>query len=330
MKRTKWLFSTIGKRGYIADYLRDADPLAHITGSGSTKFTPGFTSCNETALMPDIASPEYLDAVRRVVREREINAILSFTDPDVAALSTIREELTAAGVRCFFPGRDVATMGFDKLETAKWTAQHGVTAPRTAADPQVALERIGLPLIRKPRFGSASVGVSVIRHANDLFPACHDERDYIYQDFIEGEEVNIELCGDLEGRPIGVSAWKKLLSRNGETELAVTVRRDDLIAHGLRLGELAQVIGPCDVDVIDRGGELFLIEFNMRFGGGYPVSHLAGAGFLELLVRVERGEHPPLDTGFAGDIFMMKTLRPFGGPMSAAEGIFLTRHQYRH
>jgi carbamoyl-phosphate synthase large subunit len=112
------------------------------------------------------------------------------------------------------------------------------------------------------------------------------------------------------------------------------VRRPELIAYGLELGKKAAVPGPCDIDVIDRDGRLFLIEFNMRFGGGYPVSQLADARFLEKLVRVRRGERPALHTGFAGDIFMMKTLQPFGGRLDEAGRTFrmedFTRHTTKH
>lgn len=319
--KTNWLFSTIGKRAYIADYLREADPHVHIVGSGKTEFTPGFTSCDETVLMPDIASPGYRDAVRRLVATHHIDAILSFSDPDVAALSTMRAELAAGGVSCFFPGPELARMGYDKLETAGWASLRGIAVPATLVDPRRAIETLGLPLIRKPRFGSASIGVAIVRHERDLLPPQHDTTEYIYQEFIAGEEVNVEICGDLSGRPMGVSAWKKLLSRNGETELAVTQRRQDLIDYGIDLAEKARIIGPCDVDIIDREGRLFLIEFNMRFGGGYPVSHLAGAAFPELLIRAQRGEQPALHTSFAGDIFMMKTLRPFGGPLHQVDAL---------
>ena len=327
--KTNWLFSTIGKRAYIADYFREADPNVHIIGSGKTEFTPGFTGCDETVLMPDIDSPGYLAAVRRLVSSHRIGAILSFSDPDVAALSSIRAELTAAGVSCFFPGPDLARMGFDKLETAAWAARNGIAAPRTFLSAQEALETVGLPLIRKPRFGSASIGVATIRHERDLLPPQHDTTEYIYQELIAGEEVNVEICGDLAGCPMAVSVWRKLLSRNGETELAVTTRRQDLIDYALDLARRALIIGPCDVDIIDRDGRLFLIEFNMRFGGGYPVSHLAGAAFPELLVRAQKGEQPALHTEFAGDIFMMKTLRPFGGPLNQADALLLLKASFR-
>jgi len=325
--RTNWLLSTIGKRGYIADYLREADPDIYIVGSGNVMFTPGFTSCDESVLLPEIADPGYLDAVRELVPSRKIDAILSLSDPDVAALSHLRSELTAQGVKCFFPDADTARIGFDKLETARWAAANGVRVPRTFSDAGEALRRVGLPLIRKPRFGSGSAGVSVIRDEVELVLGHHDSTEYLYQELIVGEEVNIELCSDLVGRPMGVSCWRKLISRNGETELAVTIRRQELIDLGLRLAERLAIVGPCDVDVIDRKGELFLIEFNMRFGGGYPVSQLAGAGFPELLVRAQRGERPVWRTDFEEDIFMMKTLRPFGGRMDQAAAKFLLENR---
>lgn len=321
----RWLFSTIGKRGYIADYLRQSDPQAYIVGTGDNLFAPGFASCDQSVLLPSIRDSRYLSQVSELVSKHKINAILSFTDPDVAALSTIRAELSSRGVACFFPEPDTALFGFDKLETFRWAQENGVSVPHTTADPEKALSEFRFPLIRKPRFGSASVGVSVIQNADELLPAKEDSTEYIYQERIVGQEVNLELCGDLNGRVMGVSTWRKLISRNGETQLAITTRREDLIEMALSLGEKARIVGPCDIDIIDQDGKLFLIEFNMRFGGGYPVSHFAGANFLGLLVQAQRGETPPLHTGFLDEIFMMKSLQPFGGPLGQAANFFHTQ-----
>ena len=318
----RWMFSTIGKRGYIADYLRQADPQAYIVGTGDSIFAPGFASCDQSVLLPSIRDSRYLSQVSELVSTLKINAILSFTDPDVAALSTIRTELSSRGVTCFFPDPDTTLFGFDKLETFRWAQKNGVSVPHTTTDPETARSELRFPLIRKPRFGSASVGVSIIQHAAELLPPKEDTTEYIYQELIAGQEVNIELCSDLNGRVMSVSAWRKLLSRNGETQLAITTRRKDLIETALSLGEKARIVGPCDIDIIDRDGQLFLIEFNMRFGGGYPVSHFAKANFLELLVQVQRGETPPLHTGFLDEIFMMKSIQPFGGPVGQAADFF--------
>ena len=185
--RSTWLLSTIGKRGYIADYLRQADPDIYIIGSGNVVFTPGFTSCDKSILMPEIASPGYRDAVRALVSSRNVNAILSLSDPDVAALSLLRPELAAQGISCFFPDAETVTIGFDKLETARWPIANGVSAPRTFRNPLTAIQAVGLPLIQKPRFGSGSAGVAIIRHQRDLALPQHDSTEYIYQELIVGQ-----------------------------------------------------------------------------------------------------------------------------------------------
>ena len=324
----RWLLSTIGKRGYVADYLREADPHAHIIGTGSTMYTPGFRRCHESFLVPEIGNPSYLDAVRSLIREHNINAVLSFTDPDVHRLSSIRKELADAGVACFFPGPQLATMGFDKYETYRWAVAQGINTPATYLDPDLAVRELGLPLVRKPRFGSASFGFEIITRRKGLVRE-GNETEMIYQELLEGEEINLELCGDLDGRLIGLSCWHKLDSRRGETELAVTTRRPDMIEYGRDLATVARIPGPSDVDVFDVAGVKFLVEFNMRFGGGYPVSHLAGANFPGLMTSIVHGESPSLSMPFAPDIVMMKELQPFGGNLEDVQQIFRISGSYR-
>ena len=48
-----------------------------------------------------------------------------------------------------------------------------------------------------------------------------------------------------------------------------------------------------DVDILEnKEGELFVLEINARFGGGYPFSHLAGADFPLALVDMVNKKEP--------------------------------------
>ena len=283
-----------------------------MIGTGNDPFTPGFRHVDAAALVPSIESPDYPGAVREVVKQHEIDAILTFADPDTVALANLRHELSEAGVACFFPGPRTTKFTYDKLETARWAEENGFVCPRTVTDWDGARATFGASFVAKPRTGSASSGVLFIRPNDDRSILAPDV-DYIFQEQLLGEEINLELLGDLNGSPVGLSLWRKLRSRHGETELAVTFRDDALLSYAERLSSTAEMIGPCDVDLMLVDDEIYLIEFNARFGGGYPTSDLAGAQFPEKLIAMARGESLELSVEFEPDIFMMKSLQPFGG-----------------
>ena len=55
------------------------------------------------------------------------------------------------------------------------------------------------------------------------------------------------------------------------------------------------------------GDELTVLELNPRFGGAYPVSHLAGAGFPRKILAMLRGERVEPDLGqYEVGVRMMK------------------------
>ncbi len=311
MGGSRWLFSTVGKRSYIADYFRSADPEIVIIGSGNTPFTPGFTACDKAVIVPDIGSDGYLSKVLDLVEAERIENVLIFSDLDVTSIAAIRPELTRRGVKCFFPGEQLANLAADKHATATWARANGFNAPNSA------LSLDALPptptVVTKPRFGSASQGVTIgpRENANEAARLCEDP---VFQEHIPGTEVNLEILGDLDGNPVRCSVWRKFSSVNGETALSQTVRDDELIEYARKLGDAMKLIGPNDVDLIRTAdGTLYLIEVNTRFGGGYPVSQLAGAGFPEALLRMAQGHQMEWDDSFEDGVWMMKTLQPFGG-----------------
>jgi len=128
---------------------------------------------------------------------------------------------------------------------------------------------------------------------------------------------NIEALSDLTQQVLQVVVWRKLLSSLGETEQAVTVEDPELIDIGKQLAEIVGLVGPMDVDLFrTEDGEVRVIEVNLRFGGGYPVSQLAGANFPKMIVEILRGEHPAPRIGqYKRGICLLKGLQVMGGPI---------------
>ena len=64
--------------------------------------------------------------------------------------------------------------------------------------------------------------------------------------------------------------------RSGETDKAVSVISDKFSAVAKIIGENTGHIGNMDCDFFVSNNEVYFLEMNPRFGGGYPFSHEAG------------------------------------------------------
>ena len=316
------LLSCIGKRSYIAEYFREALPDgSKIIGTSNTNWTPGFSSCDVSIVLPPIASEEYVPALLDLCRTHQVSGLLSLFDPDVHKLSAYREEFLRVGVVPVFPGLAASKVAFDKLETWRFLTKLGVPVPLTTDSLAVArgwLEAgdFFFPLIVKPRYGFGSANTFTARSPSELEVFYHYAPDMIVQQFMNAEALNVDGLGDLESRPVAVIPWRKLLSRMGETERSVTIDCPDLVALAERLVREVGIVGPFDADFFrDSDGKLWVLELNPRFGGGYPVSHLAGASFPELIVRMIRGDKVKVPkTGYKLGVTMMKKLEVISGP----------------
>ena len=305
------LISTIGKRGYLADYFREATASdVEVIGTGNDPVTVGFASCDRSFVMPSICDAEYLPAFEALCDAVRPDAILCCSDLDIQHLSRLRQKLTAKGIACFFPDHQTAMRFVDKAETARFLTDKGMAAPPTYTDLDEAIARERLPLAIKPAFGSASSGYRRVEDEAQARAHWATVDTPIAQPFVAGELINVEACSDVDGRVLGLSAWRRHRSVAGETLLAETVRDERAIAVVRQMLELSPIPGPIDVDIIRHGGTDYILEVNTRFGGGYPTSHLAGADFPGLMIDHLAGRTSAPLVRIEGGVIMMKKLTP--------------------
>ncbi|HEX2282074.1 MAG TPA: ATP-grasp domain-containing protein [Thermomicrobiales bacterium] len=311
-KAITWLASTIGKRGYIARYLRSSSPPGSIViGTGNERFTPGFMSCDRAFLMPAIADSDYLETVLELCSRESVTAAVCLADLDIAVLSKARDSLQSAGVACFFPGQDVAMRFLDKAQTAQFLTKAGFDTPETFTDLAAAIDAVGFPIVVKPRNGSASKGFGVFRDRRSAEEHwTSSDTPMIAQPFVQGRLVNVEACSDDTGKLMGISAWERHVSIAGETLLAETIEHYRAVRTAQQLLEASPIPGPIDIDMIEADGKMYVLEVNTRFGGGYPTSHLAGADFTGALVGALQGRHPETIFKYRAGVTMMKEIEP--------------------
>jgi carbamoyl-phosphate synthase large subunit len=74
-----------------------------------------------------------------------------------------------------------------------------------------------------------------------------------------------------------------LLKHISNTLLSDTIT---FIPSSEKLGHIANL----DCDMIEEGENVYVIDLNPRFGGGYPATHLSGVNLLSILIKLLEGK----------------------------------------
>ncbi len=307
------LFTCAGRRNYLINYFKEV-----LTGKGKVfasdmqDSAPAMVDADESFVVPAIYEDNYLDAIKKIVVERKIDAVISLNDLELPILSAGKEEIERLGAKVIVSDERVVNIAFDKWETTRFVESIGLRSPKTyinleEAKKALASGELKFPLVIKPRWGSASIGIDFpedmeelelahkllsIRLSRSILAEASKEdvsHAIMIQEKIDGDEYGIDVLNDFDGQYVGTFARKKLSMRSGETDKAITVIDPKIEAIGKTIGENLKHIGNLDCDIFEEKGEYYILELNPRFGGGYPFSHEAGINTAAIYIDWLRG-----------------------------------------
>lgn len=297
---TNILFTCAGRRNYLINYFKEAlDGKGKIFAADMSSSAPAMVDADKAIIVPSIYDTTYITALKDVIVKNNINAVIPLNDLELPILSRNLEELSSTGAKIIVSNDYAIDIAFDKVKTFNFLIEIGLNSPKTLTSLSKAKEAITnrefkFPLVIKPRWGSASIGIDIVDSIEELeltFKYQHlklkksilnissqkdIENAILIQEGMNGDEYGMDILNDFEGNYIGTFVRKKLSMRSGETDKAVSIidKRFDVI--GKMISEKLRHIGNIDCDVFIVDGELYVLELNPRFGGGYPFSHEAG------------------------------------------------------
>ncbi len=234
-----------------------------------------------------------VDDIRHVISSEQVDLVLPFVDPAVEVAASL-----AGTVNAFVPVSDGALcrVMFDKGEADGWFRAHSLPVPDRVELPFGASS---LPVILKPRHGSASKGIVVCRRMSDI-PENLDAPGYMAQKYIDNaEEVTVDCYVGVDGRVLSVVPRIRLETAGGEVTRSVTVKDEALMELARRVLASGEFRGPVTVQLIrDRkSGHTMVMEVNPRLGGGVVTSMGAGSGIADMLIGETLGERmEPVDS----------------------------------
>jgi carbamoyl-phosphate synthase large subunit len=297
------LFTCAGRRNYLLQYFREAmGEQGTIIAADMSPTAPAMAVADVAHVVPDVYARDYVDRILQICREETVDLLISLNDLELPVLSPHRQRFRDAGVFLLISDEKVIDICFDKYRTVQFCHDLDIGTPRTYLDLQEAARaletgEISFPVVVKPRWGSASIGLEfpadmeelqlayrlvTLRVSRSILSEASKqdlERSVLIQERIDGTEYGLDIFNDFSGRNVLVYVKEKLAMRAGETDKSVLRDNPRLEELGKRVGAALGHIGNVDCDVFEKDGKYYLLELNPRFGGGYPFSHMNGADY---------------------------------------------------
>ncbi len=290
----KLLFTSIGRRVELVQAFRAAAQQLNmelvVYGADILESAPALYFCDRTMIVPRIKSPDYIPALLEVCREEGIDALIPTIDTDLLLLAQNRKQFAAIGTRVIISAPDKIALCRDKRLTADYFHSVGLQSPSPIDD--ITRYTDGFPAFIKPKDGSSSIFANKVNNQQELEAYATQVPDYIIQPFIEGTEYTVDIFCDFDGAPIYITPRIRLAVRAGEVLKTQIVQDRQIIAEMQQLITDYKPCGAITVQMIRQSstGRDFYIEINPRFGGGAPLSIMAGADAPRALLQLLQGE----------------------------------------
>lgn len=300
------LFTGVGRRIELIHAFRTAALVLNkelrIYGADMAGTAPALVYCDYACKVVPMNNPGYIQNLLEICQSNNINLLIPTIDTDLLVLSENRERFEEIGTRVMISAPEKIRICRDKNETSHFFIECGLKAPLPVNNWKKY--RGGYPAFIKPKDGSSSINAFKVDNKEELEVYADHIGDYIVQPFVSGHEYTIDIFCDWYGKPISIVPRERLQVRAGEVLKTRIFMDRTMIEEMKALCATFKPCGPLTVQLIrDSVGIDWYIEINPRFGGGAPLSMMAGARSAESILHLMEDEKPEIQSVTDGAVY---------------------------
>lgn len=282
------LLLSAGRRVSLLRGFKDACANENIKVFAADMFPDISSACNvadDSFELPHVLSNQYSDSLLKLCLNQNIQLVIPTIDTELPVLSNIREKFLKLDIKIVVSDAELISICNDKRLTALFFEENNLSTPKLYSK-----DDLNYPILVKPYDGSLSKGVELLRSSNELTSTITENPKNIYCEYVdhdENDEFTIDVYFDRLGSLKCVVPRQRVEVRGGEVSKGLTVRNSIIALLQENLAELKGARGCLTFQafVNRQTHDVKFIEINPRFGGGYPLTRLAGADYQNWLVQ---------------------------------------------
>lgn len=257
--------------------------------------------------LPKITSSEYIEKLIETCKSHSIGIIIPTIDTCLPILARNKQRFASEGIQVIVSDNDFVDLCCDKRKTFRFFEAHGIRCPK-----MIDVNNPKFPMFAKPYDGSSSKDIHTIMTDKDLSDSIKNNPKLMFMELLdkaEYKELTVDMYFGRDNNVKCIVPRERIEVRGGEVSKGITRKNylvDFLKEH---FEHLPGVIGCICIQLFyrERDRNIFGIEINPRFGGGYPLSFHAGANFpLFILKEYLRKEEINYSDSWEGNTIMLR------------------------
>jgi carbamoyl-phosphate synthase large subunit len=227
----------------------------------------------------------YIAQLLAICTQHEIKFIIPTIDTELLVLSENLELFAQQGIQVVLSDKGLIERCRNKKRTLELFDQLEIQYPK-----HFAKHEVKFPLFIKPISGSLSQNIHVFYQSDDFDARDFSEDNFVFMEYFDKslyQEFTIDAYYDQSNRLVMAVPRERIQVRAGEISKGVTRKNEvvDWMKNKLSYLEGARGCLTIQVFLNLQSREIYGIEINPRFGGGYPLSYHAGANYADLILQ---------------------------------------------
>lgn len=285
------LITSAGRRVSLLNFFKEE--LTKIFPEGKVYITELDPSTAPAAHIADkyfrvkkVTDKGYIKQLIDLCKENNVRLLIPTIDTELPVLAKNKPLFEEAGVQVVISDPARIECFQDKRTTHTFFNQMGIKSPKVYEK-----DNYKIPFFVKPYNGSRSINTFKITSEDFIMPYLFKDETLMFLEYLSPDtydEFTCDMYYDKNGKLKSVVPRKRIEIRGGEVSKGKTVKNELINFLAEHLGEVKGMQGCVAAQFFKNktiDNDIVGIEINPRFGGGYPLTHLAGANFVKWIIE---------------------------------------------
>lgn len=283
------LITSAGKRVALTRYFKETlskyYPSAKVfTTDMNPAMAPAGYISDECFKVPCVTDETYLDRLLDICIENKVGMIIPTIDTELLILAKSKGLFWEKGIDVIVGDETFISICRDKRNTGVFFAQRDIRVPK-----EIDKLNPSFPLFAKPYDGSLSANLHYIKSKDELTSEILNDSKLLFMEYIDKsvyKEYTVDMFYGKDNKVKSIVPRERIEIRAGEINKGRTAKNYIVSYLRDRLNYIEGCIGCICVQLFfnSETNDIVGIEINPRFGGGYPLTYMAGANYPELLI----------------------------------------------